>query len=121
MENKIDQDVELTLGEDYDDLLDEACLDRKANRLFDSLDTSLVEEESEEDRINREADEYIQRRWKRAYDCYSGCVRNKYGEFDESDFPIDEDLLTFTSSKCNYDYAQLKDNLVKSMNDLQEK
>jgi len=70
-------------------------------------------EESEDEKETRLANEFINKKYKKAYDCYCSQIRGRYGYLDEDNLPIDEQALNYASCKCNFDYDILKDKISK--------
>lgn len=110
----LDEDLDDDNLADYDTIYHDAKLDYSLDKIENNLRKEPLEE-SEEDRINREADEFINKQYKKAYECYCGQIKTRFGSLDESNIPIDEDALNYTSSKCNYDYSILKDKLTNGI------
>lgn len=100
--------------EDYEDVLEEAKVNRMVNEIIkDSFNEPI--EESDEERIERKSNEYIGDRYEKVYETYCKCVGHEYGSVDESNLPLDENLLNYVSCVHNYDIENLKENIKQHM------
>lgn len=104
---------------DYDTIYNEVKLDSTVDKMIEYL-RNEPPEETEEERINREADEFFNKKYQKAYDCYCGQIKTRYGYLDETNLPIDDEAINYASCKCNFDADVLKEMLIQGMKDLNE-
>ncbi|MBQ3420210.1 MAG: hypothetical protein IJH34_00780 [Romboutsia sp.] len=104
---------------DYDTIYNDVKLDSTIDKMIEDL-RNEPPEETEEERINREADEFFNKKYQKAYDCYCGQIKTRYGYLDEANLPIDEDAINYASCKCNFDANVLKEMIIQGMKDLNE-
>ena len=106
--------------EDYEDVFEEAKVNRMVNEIIkDSFNEPI--EESDEERIERKSKEYIGDRYEKVYETYCKCVGHEYGSVDESNLPLDENLLNYVSCVHNYDIENLKENIKQHMANTRKK
>ena len=117
VEEDFEEDLDLIQIPDYDEIYTELKLSQKFDNMFEDFKTEPLEE-SEEERINREADELVEKKFNKVYDFYCGRIKSKYGSLDEGNIPLDEDILNITSCKYNCDVepfvTKLKERMAKN-------
>lgn len=104
---------------DYDTIYNGVKLDSTVDKMIEDL-RNEPPEETEEERINREADEFFNKKYQKAYDCYCGQIKTRYGYLDETNLPIDDEAINYASCKCNFDADVLKEMIIQGMKDLNE-
>ena len=116
MEEDLEEDLDVA---DYDSVYSEVALEKLVEKIENDFKNEPFEE-SEDELTERLANEFAAKQYKRAYDCYCGQVKTRYGSLDERNLPIDEKLIDYASCKCNYDANVLKERLIQGMRDLND-